>query len=106
MRILLDESLPRKLKQGLPGHEAKTVPEMGWAHKQNGEPMDLAAGKFDVFVTANQNLQYQQNLQGAKLGVIVLIAHDNRFDTLRLLMPKVLAVLPTIRQGDLVEISE
>lgn len=51
MRILLDECLPRRFKNGLFGHEVQTVPEAGWASKQNGELLALAEGRFDVFVT-------------------------------------------------------
>ena len=56
MRVLLDECLPRKLKSDLAGHEARTVPEMGWASKENGDLLELAAGHFDVFLTVDRNL--------------------------------------------------
>jgi len=62
MRILLDESLPRRLKTEFVGHEVATVAERGWSGVKNGELLTLAAERFDVFVTADQNLQYQQNL--------------------------------------------
>lgn len=62
MRVLLDECLLRRLKRELAGHEAKTVPEMGWASKRNGELLALAVGLFDAFVTADRNLSHQQDL--------------------------------------------
>ena len=51
MRILLDECLPKRLKRDLVGHQARTVPEMGWASKKNGELLALAEPEFDVFLT-------------------------------------------------------
>lgn len=62
MRILLDESLPRRLSQTLAEHAVSTVVEAGWSGIQNGKLLALAAEQFDVFITADQNLQYQQNL--------------------------------------------
>ena len=56
MRILLDECLPKKLKKDFSNHEVKTVPEMGWAGKKNGELLPLLENHFDIFITADQNL--------------------------------------------------
>lgn len=61
-RVLLDECLPKRLKREFIDCAVSTVPEMGWAGKKNGELMKVAHAQFDVFVTADQNLQYQQNL--------------------------------------------
>jgi predicted nuclease of predicted toxin-antitoxin system len=105
MRVLLDECLPRKLKSDLPGHIVTTVPEMGWAGAKNGALLLLAAGAFDVFVTADQNVEYQQNLRATELAVVVLAAPNNRLDTRRALMPRVTAVLATIQAGDLVRVA-
>lgn len=62
MRVLLDESLPRRLGSLLTGHQVSTVARAGWSSKRNSELLRLAASLFDVFITADQNLQYQQNL--------------------------------------------
>jgi hypothetical protein len=62
MRILLDESLPRELKHELPGYDVQTVQDAGWAGLNNGELLRRAAERFDLFLTADQNLQYQRNL--------------------------------------------
>ena len=59
MRILIDECLPRKLKRELPEHDAQTVAEMGWSGTKNGALLRLMNGKFDVFITIDQNLKYQ-----------------------------------------------
>ena len=78
MRILLDESLPKELKAELPGHDTRTVQEMGWSSVKNGELLMRAAAEFDVFITADQNLRYQQNLSALPIAVAVLVAKSNR----------------------------
>ena len=105
LRVLLDECLPKKLKREFVDCVVFTVPEMGWAGKKNGELMKVAHGQFDVFVTADQNLQYQQNLAYADVGVIVLVAINNRIETLAPLMPQVNEVLKSIAAGQVIEIE-
>jgi hypothetical protein len=106
MRILLDECVPRPLKREFAGHDAWTVPEMGWSGKKNGELLALnAPEKFEVFITVDQNLCYQQNLRAMNVAIIVLIAPTNKLADLLPLMPSVHATLTTIKPGDLVEID-
>ncbi len=93
MRVLLDECLPKRLKGELLGHEARTVPEMGWASKRNGELLALAAAGFDVFLTAGRNLSYQQDVSMFDIAIVVLVAPSNSLDDLRLLAPRILAAL-------------
>lgn len=93
MRVLLDECLPRKLKNDLSGHDVSTVPEATWAGKKNGELLELAAGQFDVFITSDQNLVYQQRLQTAKIAVVVLVTKNNRLESFQRLLPKVHGLL-------------
>ncbi len=71
MRVLLDEQLPRHLARDLTGHQVRTVQQEGWAGLKNGELLRRAAEKFEVLVTADQNLQFQQNLARARLGVVL-----------------------------------
>lgn len=107
MKILLDECLPRRLKQSLTGHTVFTVPEKGWAGTKNGALLRLAASEFEVFITIDKNLQYQQNLKEAPLPVIVLMAADNKIETLLPLIPKLLDVLKKmpLPSGNPIEIS-
>jgi predicted nuclease of predicted toxin-antitoxin system len=105
LRVLLDECLPRKLKRGFVGCEVLTVPEMGWAGKKNGELMKVAHERFDVFVTGDQNLQFQQNLAYADIAVIVLVAPNNRIERLAPLMAQVNALLGTLEAGQVVEVE-
>jgi hypothetical protein len=106
MKILVDECLPRKLKFELHGHEVRTVPEMGWASKKNGELLSLMSGQFDVFLTIDNNLQYQHNLAQGIIAFVVLVAPNNKLATLIPLMPKVLEAIETIRAGEVVEVYE
>ncbi len=106
LRVLLDECLPKKLKRELHADLVVTVQEMGWSGRKNGELMTLARHQFDVFITADQNLQYQQNLAYATIGVIVLVASSNRIEALKPLMPEVNHVLLTIQTGDVVQVGQ
>lgn len=105
MKVLLDECVPRKLKRELAGHEVQTVTERGWSGIENGQLLTLAAAEFDVFLTVDKNLQYQQNLKAFHIGIILLMAKNNRFKTLLPLMPAVRAELAQIKAGDLVRVS-
>lgn len=99
MRVLLDEYLPRRLKRELVGHDARTAPEMGWASKTNGELLALAAADFDVFLTSDRNLSYQQNVSAFDVAVIVLVARSNSMDDMRQLVPRILGALATAKAG-------
>jgi len=75
VRVLLDEQLPRQLARELTGHDVRTVQQQGWAGLRNGELLRRAAEDgFEVFVTADQNIAFQQNLTGSPLRVIALTA--------------------------------
>jgi predicted nuclease of predicted toxin-antitoxin system len=99
MRILLDESLPISLKQEFRGHKVTTVVAQGWSGKKNGELLKLTEAQFDVFITADQNLQYQVNLMRAKISIIILAAKTNRLDDLKPLAAKALSKLENLKTG-------
>jgi predicted nuclease of predicted toxin-antitoxin system len=105
MRVLLDECLPRKLKRELSGHEVRTVPEAGWSGKKNGELLRLAEQEFDVFVTIDQNLRYQQNLLTVQLAIILMVAQDSRLQTLRPLMGEVQEALSRLKTGEVIQVG-
>ena len=105
MRVLLDESLPRDLGRDLTGHEIRTVRQAGWAGIGNGELLRRAAGQFDVLVTGDQNLEYQQNRAILPIPVVVLIAVSNRIESLRPLVPELLQVLARIAPGEIVQVG-
>jgi predicted nuclease of predicted toxin-antitoxin system len=106
MKILLDECLPKKLKRSLEEHTVITVPEQGWSGTKNGELLGLAENEFDVFLTVDRNLTYQQNLTNVNLAIVVLVAGSNRLESLMPLMPEVRLVLETIQAGNVVRIGE
>lgn len=102
MRVLLDEQLPRQLAQELSGHDVRTVQQQGWAGLTNGELLQGAAAEsFDVFLTADQNLEFQQNLVRSPLRVIVLVAPSNALEDLLPLVPNILRVIPDARLGEI-----
>ncbi len=102
MRILLDESLPRPLARLLPEHEVRTVAAMGWTGIRNSELLQLAAGEFDAFLTADQNLGHQQNLSALPIAIVVLVAPTNRIEYLRPLIPALLRTLQTLAPRQLI----
>jgi predicted nuclease of predicted toxin-antitoxin system len=101
MRILIDECLPKRLKLELPDHFVQTVPEAGWAGKQNGELLRLAEKEFDVLLTNDQNMEHQQNLRQFDLAFIVLVATTNDIEDLRPLMADVKESLTSITSGEI-----
>jgi hypothetical protein len=106
MRILIDECLPKKLKYEFQDYEVATVPEMGWAGKKNGELLQLMAGEFDVFVTIDQSIPYQQNLAETGLTFILLSARTNKLEHLKPHMPQVLAILQAHQPGEMMVVKE
>jgi hypothetical protein len=84
--VLLDECVPRRLRRELIEHDVLTVTEQGWSGIKNGKLLALAEVEFDVFLTVDQNLKYQQNLRAFKIGIILLVARNNRLKTLLPLM--------------------
>lgn len=105
MRILLDECVPRRLRRELPGHDVRTVHEMGWGGKKNGDLLRAMAGQnFEALLTIDQNLRHQQNLRTVGFAVIVLVAPTNRLADLGPLMPSVRTALASVAPGDVIEI--
>ena len=99
MRILLDECLDWRLARDIVGHEVKTARQMGWATTKNGELLALAAEHFDVFVTVDRNLSFQQNLVTLPMAVVVLRAKTNRLADLSTFVPRLLAAIVSARPG-------
>ena len=96
MHILIDECLPKKLKQELHRHTVFTVQEKGWSGLENGDLLRVAENEFDVWVTADKNVEYQQNLDRFDIAVVVLVASRNRLDALLPLMPQLHEVLGSV----------
>ncbi len=99
MKLLLDESLPRRLGVLLTGHEVITVVEAGWSGLTNGRLLTVAQQEFDCLLTVDRSLVFQQSLPLYTISVLVLRARTNRTDDLAPLIPRVLEVLPTMEPG-------
>jgi hypothetical protein len=94
VRVLLDEDVPRPLRRELVGHDVSTVQEMGWASVKNGVLLGLAtAASFEVLLTCDRGMQYQQNVSTLDLALIVLVVPNTKLDTIRPLVPEILALL-------------
>ena len=105
MKILLDENLPKQLKADFgPDYDVKTVRDMGWLGKKNGELLGLIVfNGFDFFVTIDKNLRYQQNLDRIELKVFLLLAINNRRETLQILVEK---IKEKIKEDNLQKLNE
>jgi hypothetical protein len=105
MKVLLDECVTRKLRHDLQGHDVHTIEEAGMKGLKNGELLRSASGQYEVLVTVDQNLQYQQNIKTLKLGIIVLVAKRNSYEALHPLMGKAIEALKQIKAGEVVIIN-
>jgi predicted nuclease of predicted toxin-antitoxin system len=105
MRVLLDECLPRRLKADLPEHEVLTAQETGWAGMKNGELLRAASGRFDVFLTVDRKIVFQQNVKSLKIAVIVMVARSNRLVDLRPLIAQVREALQEVRAGEVITVG-
>jgi predicted nuclease of predicted toxin-antitoxin system len=105
VKVLLDECVDRRLAQDFADHEVSTVNQMGWDAKANGELLTLAEKHFEVFVTTDRNLSFQQNLKRYNISVVVLTAQTNRLADLRLIVPALLKALPFLKKGEVREIG-
>ena len=107
MKILLDESLPRKLRNDFGiAHEVWTVRDKSWLGKKNGELLKLLiADEFELFTTVDRNLPYQQNTERLPLTIVMLCAAGNRRETLSLLIPKIFIWLEQGAHQNILEIA-
>lgn len=108
MRILIDECVPKALKSALAvdGFDCTTVQEAGWSGKENGELLALAEGSFDVVITIDRNLRYQQNLTGREIALLIVCALSNRLADLQPHFPACIAALRTIQPGTVVQVGD
>lgn len=105
MKLLLDECTPKRLRVDFPGHDVLTVEQAGLKGLKNGALIRLASRQFDVLVTVDQNLPYQQNLADKSIAILILVAKSNRYAELKKLAPKALEALVSIQAGDIVRIQ-
>ena len=104
MRVLLDENLPVDLAAELVGHDVATVSGLGWQGVKNGELLQRAQGTFDVLVTMDRNLEFQQPVSSLDLCVVLALAPSNRMVHLRPIIPALLQAIETGRSGELLRV--
>jgi predicted nuclease of predicted toxin-antitoxin system len=107
MKILIDECLPAALRGTLTamGYECETVRRAGYGSKKNGELLTLAEDVWDVLLTSDRRMKYQQNMTGRKVAVVVLCAKSNRMKDLLPLMPAFAQALLSVSAGKVVEVG-
>ena len=106
MRVLLDENVPRKLKRAFTSdYEVTTVQERGWSGVLNGALLQLADAEFDAFVTLDRGIEYQQDLAGLSIRIVILRAYSNELDELIPLAPSVQTALERIPPGALIHVA-
>jgi hypothetical protein len=103
--VLLDECTPRRLKEALPGHDIRTVADMRWRGRKNGELLSVASGQFDAFITVDRGIEYQQNVSAFAIAVLLLRARSNDIDDLTPLMPRVRELLSGLRPGQVLHVE-
>lgn len=103
MNVLLDECVPLPLRDILAGHHCATVKVEGWGGIKNGELLRLAEDRFDLFITADQNIRYQQNLSGRRITIVELSTNDLR----RILAASslLLSVVNTAKAGEFCQVE-
>jgi hypothetical protein len=106
MRILVDEYVPRKLKNSFPDHECGTVPEAGLAGTTNGNLLSLAEAQgFDLFFTMDKGIEFQQNLAGRSMAVLVVRAKSNRLADLLPHVSACRSAIRVIQTGQVVQVG-
>jgi hypothetical protein len=104
-RVLLDENLPRKLRRELPECFVRTVQEKGWTSLANGDLLGRAQAKFDVLLTADRRLQFQQNLARFAIGVVVILTPSLRFREIRTAVETIRSAVATVSPGELIQVQ-
>ena len=98
-RVLFDEDVPRQLRRDLAEFDIRTVQEEGWSSVLNGELLRRASDSFDVLLTADKRLQYQQNIPQFRIGVVVLATIDTRLPHLRSRVAQIRSAIETVAPG-------
>jgi hypothetical protein len=103
MRILFDQGTPAPLRHALVGHSVETAYERGWSNLNNGDLLNAAEGAaFDLFVTTDQNLRYQQNFAGRRLAILVL--PTTRWAIIQRRLPEIVTAVGVIQPGEFREL--
>jgi predicted nuclease of predicted toxin-antitoxin system len=104
-RVLFDEDLPRQLRRDLTRFNIRTVQEQGWSSLKNGELLRTASLEFDVLLTADRNLQYQQNIPKFGIGLVVLALRDSRLPSIQSKLSEIEAAIVAVEPGTVIRIT-
>src|SRR5215472_9409171 len=99
MRVLLDEQLPLDLSVELRGHMVDTVVSRGWAGIKNGELLDRMRGQYDVLVTMDRGIEFQQQIGALPFGIVVVRARSNRMQDLRPIVSSIISAIDAVKPG-------
>jgi hypothetical protein len=105
MRVLLDACVPNGLRRAITRHDVSTASERGWSALPDGALLDKVAGSFDVFISVDRSLPFQQRLDQRPFAVVILRAKTNRLTDLLPLVPALLDVLDAIKPGETHEVE-
>ena len=105
MKLLLDECVTNFIKPVFVGHDVTTIEDAGLKGLKNGVLLNEASGRFDVLITVDQNLQYQQNLENVDIAILILRAPRATYPFLKQLIPVALDELRSIEPGQIVIVS-
>jgi hypothetical protein len=103
--VLLDENLPRKLRRELAEFAVRTVQEEGWTSYANGELLARAQERFDVLLTADRRLQFQQNVGRFTIGVVVILTSSLRYRTIRVAIDSIRSAISAVEPGQVVQVQ-
>jgi predicted nuclease of predicted toxin-antitoxin system len=107
MRVLIDECIDERFRKYFPAHDCQTVRYAGLAGRKNGELLAAAeTARFDVFLTTDQGIEYQQNLTGRNIAIIIFRTKSNRLRDLLPHVPACLAHIESIRPGQVARIED
>jgi hypothetical protein len=104
-RVLFDENLPRLLRRKLPEFEIRTVQEEGWGAFRNGELLRRAEGQFDVLLTADRRMQYQQQLTAFGIGVVVIVTPRLQLEILESALEPMKQAINSVAFGEVIHVT-
>lgn len=103
--MLLDECVPRRLRRVFPDHDVFTIEQAGFKGLKNGKLIAAVAGKYDVLLTVDKNIEHQQNSKDLPIAILILSARTNRFESLSPLVSMANEALETIATGEIIKIE-
>ena len=104
MRVLIDECLNWRICRALAGHHCTSAQKKGWSGLTNGDLFKQAEAEFDLLITGDRNLSFQQDMTTLNIAVVVLHAKTTKLDDTMVLIPKLISLLPTLQPGDVVHV--